>query len=892
MPLDSGIGEEISPVLATDQLNTGRIKWNDSIENIRLLLNIVESNLTNLTPEDIPGLIVGGSINPSYVADLVVTVDAEGIEFSSPNFGATNVAGALEELFGGATAASITVVDSEGHFTGTNVEEVLAEIQDTVDSIVSSGGTGDVIGPASSTSNNIALFDGISGKFIKDSGVAVSSFASASHNHSASEVTSGTLAVARGGTGLASYTTGNYVRASGSTSLEQRTPAQVRSDIGAIPTTGGTFSGNVVFNSGAIYNNSLSVANNVPFYFYDTLDTPISALFMTPSNAMAVGNVAVPLNLRSLSDVTANINGTTRTILHSGSSLGSLSDVNLSGVANGNVLSYNGTSWVPVVPSGGGGGGDYLPLTGGTLTGSLSLSDKVFISAGTQALPSISVTGDTNSGIYAPAADQIGISTGGAARVNISNNGLRLNVSGSASTPSISSTSDTDTGLYFSDVNTLTITTGGSSRVHFSDAGLRLQSGGSAATPGLSLQSDQNTGIYFSGADEIAFSTGGSARAVVSNSGMTVGGNSVLTVASNLSSLANVSASSPSTSDVLTWTGSTWEPQPAPSGGGGGGTVDNPLAANLNAAGYQITNARVVGNQDISYNLASDSLGMVASGVATLSAAYNAYHYTNLTTPLTIKLPPVASALPYGFISIKLDADVSVVIDDDPGLVWSKVNISDANPTIPSTDGSAFTLFYRFDPAISRYVGNLTVMQSQQAFSTTATITSADDDGWIEPANTLFSSGGVVCNLGWHDANNAQRHSWYWISSLNVPKNATINSAKFELRAYSNKTGPFSHRVYCNAADNAGRPTAYADVNGASLTTSYDTIALPSVAGTTYYEFDFTSALQEVVNRVGWVSGNGVVVQVRDFTTSAAGRFWQPVAGSSDPIDFVVDYEA
>ncbi len=53
------------------------------------------------------------------------------------------------------------------------------------------------------------------------------------HNHSATEITSGTLAVARGGTGLASYTAGNYINASNSTTLQQRTPAQVLSDIGA-----------------------------------------------------------------------------------------------------------------------------------------------------------------------------------------------------------------------------------------------------------------------------------------------------------------------------------------------------------------------------------------------------------------------------------------------------------------------------------------------------------------------------------------------------------------------------------------------------------------------------------------------------------------------------------
>lgn len=66
---------------------------------------------------------------------------------------------------------------------------------------------------------------------------AVTGFALTSHNHAASAITSGTLAVARGGTGIASYTTGNYVRASAATTLEQRTPAQVLSDIGAAATS-------------------------------------------------------------------------------------------------------------------------------------------------------------------------------------------------------------------------------------------------------------------------------------------------------------------------------------------------------------------------------------------------------------------------------------------------------------------------------------------------------------------------------------------------------------------------------------------------------------------------------------------------------------------------------
>jgi len=81
------------------------------------------------------------------------------------------------------------------------------------------------------------------------------------HNHAASEVTSGTLAVARGGTNIGSYTTNNYIRASGPTTLEQRTPAQVLSDIGGIgkveddttPKLGGNLDANSKIISAAVF---------------------------------------------------------------------------------------------------------------------------------------------------------------------------------------------------------------------------------------------------------------------------------------------------------------------------------------------------------------------------------------------------------------------------------------------------------------------------------------------------------------------------------------------------------------------------------------------------------------------------------------------------------------
>ena len=53
-----------------------------------------------------------------------------------------------------------------------------------------------------------------------------------------------------------------------------------------------------------------------------------------------------------------------------------------------------------------------LSLAGGTLTGALLADDS-----GTAALPAIAFDGDTNTGIFRPGADQLGIATGGVERV-------------------------------------------------------------------------------------------------------------------------------------------------------------------------------------------------------------------------------------------------------------------------------------------------------------------------------------------------------------------------------------------------------------------------------------------------------------------------------------------
>ena len=113
----------------------------------------------------------------------------------------------------------------------------------------------------------------------------------------------------------------------------------------------------------------------------------------------------------------------------------------------------------------------YDKSTDALTSGSLSVT-----SAGAAATPSLTFTGDPNTGIYSPGADQLAISTGGTARLT-------------SSTTALTSALPIDVPL------------------------------GAAATPSLTFTGDLNTGIYSPGADQLALSTAGNGRLFIDGTG-------------------------------------------------------------------------------------------------------------------------------------------------------------------------------------------------------------------------------------------------------------------------------------------------------------------------------------------------------------------------------------
>lgn len=105
------------------------------------------------------------------------------------------IANSAENITGGGGGGSAIAVRDEGilltagvtsfDFVGAGV--TATAVGNAVTVTVPAGGTGDVVGPASSVNNDIVTFNGVTGKLVKDSGVAISSIITTSTLQSGSQ---------------------------------------------------------------------------------------------------------------------------------------------------------------------------------------------------------------------------------------------------------------------------------------------------------------------------------------------------------------------------------------------------------------------------------------------------------------------------------------------------------------------------------------------------------------------------------------------------------------------------------------------------------------------------------------------------------------------------------
>ena len=148
-----------------------------------------------------------------------------------------------------------------------------------------------------------------------------------------------------------------------------------------------------------------------------------------------------------------------------------------------------------------------------TIDGTLSLS------SGTLTAPSLTFTGDTNTGLFRFAADHMRFTTNGIYRMAISNTAISstlpvYNSDGTASAPSITFATDPNCGLYRVSADTIGFTTNGvlRSSINTTDITNTLpiyEADGAVGTPSYTFSNDTNTGMYRIATDNIGFACGG-----------------------------------------------------------------------------------------------------------------------------------------------------------------------------------------------------------------------------------------------------------------------------------------------------------------------------------------------------------------------------------------------
>ena len=125
---------------------------------------------------------------------------------------------------------------------------------------------------------------------------------------------------------------------------------------------------------------------------------------------------------------------------------------------------------------------------GGYSAGDDARFGTVKIADGSNSIPSLSNTGDTDTGIYFPAENNLAITTGGTQRVNVNSSGVNITggmvysstlqaPAGSDSAPSITNSSDIDTGIYFPAADNVGITSGGTLIVDVRTTGVNVTGG-------------------------------------------------------------------------------------------------------------------------------------------------------------------------------------------------------------------------------------------------------------------------------------------------------------------------------------------------------------------------------------------------------------------------------
>jgi hypothetical protein len=179
------------------------------------------------------------------------------------------------------------------------------------------------------------------------------------------------------------------------------------------------------------------------------------------------------------------------------------------------------------------------------ITGTISTTGVATFAAGTVALPSITTSGDTNTGVYFPAADTVGITAGGVENLRIGGEGILVtrNVNGVAYSKVLNTTSGTAAYAAFNASNGTYVLESGVLSATYTTAGVYVANS-------AFIQSTNNLAIVAAGTIFINpnGSSAASTVATITSTGLAVTGALSATTTGKVGTTLGVGAATPSAS--------------------------------------------------------------------------------------------------------------------------------------------------------------------------------------------------------------------------------------------------------------------------------------------------------------------------------------------------------
>ena len=151
----------------------------------------------------------------------------------------------------------------------------------------------------------------------------------------------------------------------------------------------------------------------------------------------------------------------------------------------------------------------------------------------------------------------------------------------------------------------------------------------------------------------------------------------------------------------------------------------------------------------------------------------------------------------------------------------------------------------------------------------TAHITEAENDGQDDGTN--YTSGVIFGKEGGTSSYSGLRYM-----NVTIPQGATITSAELSVKAGTNFTNSILTNIYCEDVDDSTVFSSSSKPSGRTRTTDFTAwdFSTSWTALSWYDTTDFKNAVQEVINRVGWESGNSLAVIITDDgTTDSTNRY-------------------